>query len=74
MPYFVEMSEKPFSLIDLKLGQCELTFNSVSQLLNVLSRWKKPLVSLSIGENNLGRFVGMKFHAFIELTSNESLI
>ncbi|XP_027167763.1 NACHT, LRR and PYD domains-containing protein 5-like isoform X2 [Coffea eugenioides] len=65
MPYFVEMSEKPFSLIDLKLGQCELTFNSVSQLLNVLSRWKKPLTSLCIGENNLGSKIGALLGKFL---------
>ncbi|KAL3530334.1 hypothetical protein ACH5RR_009656 [Cinchona calisaya] len=56
--YFTEMSERPFALIDLKLGNCQLTCEGVSQLLGSLSTWKKPLSSLSVRENDLGSKMG----------------
>lgn len=57
IPYFSEMSETQFSLVDLRLENCELTYDGVGQLLRTLSTWKKQLRALSVGENDLRRFV-----------------
>ena len=57
MPYFVEMSERHSQFADLKVEDCELSCNVVSQLLAVLSTLKRPLDALAVGGNDLGRFV-----------------
>ena len=57
MPYFVEMSERHSQFADLKVEDCELSCNVVSQLLSVLSTLKRPLDALAIGGNDLGRLV-----------------
>lgn len=57
IPYFSEMSERLHPLVDLRLENCELTCKGVTELLRTLSTWKNPLRHLSIGENDLGRFV-----------------
>ncbi|KAG9142616.1 hypothetical protein Leryth_011690 [Lithospermum erythrorhizon] len=56
--FFIKMSEQQFHLVDLKLANCELTCFGVNQLLGVLSTTIKPLNSLSIGGNDLGKNVG----------------
>lgn len=54
IPYFVEASERHSPLADLSLGDCDLSCNGVTQLLDVLSTLKNPLHSLSIAHNELG--------------------
>lgn len=56
MPYFIRMAERINPFVDLNLEECKLTCNGVKRLLQVLSSFKKPLNSLRIGDNNLGRF------------------
>ena len=56
MPYFTRMAERITPFADLNLEECKLTFNGVKTLLQVLSSFKKPLNSLRIGDNNLGRY------------------
>lgn len=58
IPYFSEMSETHFPLVDLRLENCELTCDGVSQLLRTLSTWKKQLRALSVGENDLKSKIG----------------
>ena len=53
----MEASEKPSTLADLNLGDCDLSISGVTQLLDVLSNLKNPLHSLSIAHNKLGRLV-----------------
>ncbi|CAN0897769.1 hypothetical protein LINGRAHAP2_LOCUS19311 [Linum grandiflorum] len=54
VPYFAEASKGCFSLVDLKLDNCELSCKGVVELLDTLSTLKKPLHSLSIADNSLG--------------------
>lgn len=63
MPYFLEMSERQTPFIDLKLENCELSCNGVTELLLALSTFKKPLNALSIGENELGWLVWIHFNS-----------
>ncbi|KAL7179011.1 hypothetical protein ACSBR1_042386 [Camellia fascicularis] len=65
IPYFVEMSERDSHFADLKVENCELSCNGVSQLVGVLSTLKRPLDSLSIGENGLGNKVGAPLGNFL---------
>ncbi|PHT46671.1 hypothetical protein CQW23_15829 [Capsicum baccatum] len=65
IPYFKEMSRRDFPLVELKLESCELTYVGVSELLETLSTWRKPLNSLSIGGNSLGRDIGTPLGKFI---------
>ncbi|XP_028065188.1 uncharacterized protein LOC114268248 isoform X1 [Camellia sinensis] len=65
IPYFVEMSERDSHFADLKVENCELSCNGVSQLVGVLSTLKRPLDSLSIGENGLGSKVGAPLGKFL---------
>ncbi|KAM7501543.1 hypothetical protein LguiB_000447 [Lonicera macranthoides] len=65
MPYFLEMSERQTPFIDLKLENCELSCNGVTELLLALSTFKKPLNALSIGENELGCKVGVPMGKFL---------
>ncbi|KAL7247467.1 hypothetical protein ACSBR2_002390 [Camellia fascicularis] len=65
IPYFVEMSERDSHFADLKVENCELSCNGVSQLVGVLSTLKRPLDSLSIGENGLGSKVGAPLGNFL---------
>ncbi|CAI9105722.1 OLC1v1004720C1 [Oldenlandia corymbosa var. corymbosa] len=64
IPYLAEVSERPY-LRNLKLENCELTFDGVNQLLQTLSTWRKPLSSLSIRENHLGRKMGALLGKFL---------
>ncbi|XP_059660223.1 uncharacterized protein LOC132306717 isoform X2 [Cornus florida] len=65
IPCFVEMSERHFHLADLKLENCDLSCNGVSQLLEVLSTLSKPLNSLSIRDNDLGSKVGASLAKYL---------
>ncbi|XP_028113177.1 uncharacterized protein LOC114311249 isoform X1 [Camellia sinensis] len=65
IPYFVEMSERDSHFADLKVENCEPSCNGVSQLVGVLSTLKRPLDSLSIGENGLGSKVGAPLGKFL---------
>lgn len=60
IPYFIEASERNCPFADLNLENCELSCDGVTQLLNVLSTLRKPLRSLSVADNSLGRFVYLK--------------
>lgn len=63
--FFIMMSEQHFHLVDLKLGNCGLTCFGVNQLLDVLSNARKPLNSLSIGGNELGKGIGAPLGRFL---------
>ncbi|KAK9281438.1 hypothetical protein L1049_004340 [Liquidambar formosana] len=65
IPYIVEASERHSLLSDLKLENCELSCNGVTQLLEILSTLKKPLDSLSIADNGLGRRVAAPLGKFL---------
>ncbi|PSR86389.1 hypothetical protein CEY00_Acc32012 [Actinidia chinensis var. chinensis] len=65
MPYFVEMSERHSQFADLKVEDCELSCNVVSQLLSVLSTLKRPLDALAIGGNDLGSKAGAPLGKFL---------
>ncbi|THF98090.1 hypothetical protein TEA_012738 [Camellia sinensis var. sinensis] len=65
IPYFVKMSERDSHFADLKVENCEPSCNGVSQLVSVLSTLKRPLDSLSIGENGLGSKVGAPLGKFL---------
>lgn len=41
----------------LKLENCELSCDGVNHLLGALATFKRPLKSLSVADNYLGRFV-----------------
>ncbi|XAR61011.1 hypothetical protein NMG60_11034583 [Bertholletia excelsa] len=58
IPCLLEMSEKDSHITVLKLENCELSCNGLSQLLGALSTFKRPLDFLSIGGNELGNKVG----------------
>ncbi|KAL2556891.1 RNI-like superfamily protein [Forsythia ovata] len=64
-PYFIEMSGRPLPFSDLKLENCELTCDGVSQLLEVLSTMKTPLKMLSVGDNDLGSKMGRPLGKFM---------
>lgn len=59
IPYFVEASEKCFPFADLMLENCELSCHGVTYLIDTLSILQRPLKSLSVADNDLGRFVWM---------------
>ncbi|KAK3032181.1 hypothetical protein RJ639_035006, partial [Escallonia herrerae] len=65
IPYFAEVSKRQNPFIDLKLENCELSCLGVSQLLGVLATLKKPLNTLSIGDNKLGSKVGSHLGKFL---------
>lgn len=65
IPYFVEMSGRPLPFSDLKLENCELTCDGMSQLLEVLSTMKTPLNLLSVGGNGLGSKMGRPLGKFM---------
>lgn len=54
MPYVIEASDH-FS--ELNLENCELSCHGVSILVDTLLNLERPLKSLSIADNFLGRFV-----------------
>ncbi|ONH93047.1 hypothetical protein PRUPE_8G209500 [Prunus persica] len=55
IPYFVEASEKCFPFADLMLENCELSCHGVTYLIDTLSTLQRPLKSLSVADNDLGR-------------------
>lgn len=57
IPYFIEASEKCTPFVDLMLESCELSCDGVTLLIDTLSTLKRPLKSLSVADNDLGRFV-----------------
>ncbi|CAH9081067.1 unnamed protein product [Cuscuta europaea] len=57
--------EDKCKMVELRLENCELTFNGVSHLLESLSTLHKPLTSLSIGGNTLGSDIGESIGKFI---------
>lgn len=63
--YFKDMSQRYFSLVELKLESCELTCSGVCELLEVLSALRKPLSFLSIGGNYLGSEIGTPLGKFL---------
>ncbi|GAV63852.1 LRR_6 domain-containing protein [Cephalotus follicularis] len=65
IPYFVKASERCSPLGDLKLENCELSCNGVTQLLDALSTLKKPLNSLSVADNGLGSQVAAALGKFL---------
>ncbi|XP_057965670.1 uncharacterized protein LOC131156192 isoform X2 [Malania oleifera] len=69
-PYIIEASEGNSRLSNLRLENCELSCNGVTQLLEILSTFKKPLYSLSIADNDLGSQIAAplgKFGNFIKV-------
>ncbi|CAN1269977.1 NLR family CARD domain-containing protein 3 [Linum perenne] len=65
VPYFAEASKGCFSLVELKLDNCELSCNGAIELLDTLSNLKKPLNSLSIADNSLGSRMAETFGKFL---------
>lgn len=57
LPYFVEASEACSPFAKLYVESCDLSASGVIELLNTLSSFKRPLESLSIADNFLGRCV-----------------
>lgn len=53
----MEASEKCTPFADLMLEKCELSCHGVTQLIKTISSLRRPLKSLSVADNNLGRFV-----------------
>nr|DAD20148.1 TPA_asm: hypothetical protein HUJ06_021611 [Nelumbo nucifera] len=64
IPYFTEASERGSSLVDLKIENCSLSCNGVTQLLRSLSTLK-PLRTLSISDNELGSQVAAELAKFL---------
>ncbi|XP_052211050.1 uncharacterized protein LOC127813942 isoform X2 [Diospyros lotus] len=63
--YFIEISRRHSHFSDLKVENCELSCNGVSDLLDALSTLTGPLDSLSIGGNDLGSKVGAPLGKFL---------
>lgn len=67
MPYFTRMAERLTPYVELNLEECELTCDGVISLLQVLSSFKRPLNSLRIGDNNLGRLAFVLYYSIYVL-------
>ncbi|OVA02234.1 Leucine-rich repeat [Macleaya cordata] len=65
IPYFAEASERDSPLSDVKIENCNLSYDGVADLLRNLSTLKKPLNSLSIADNDLGRQVAEPLAKFL---------
>lgn len=65
IPYFSDASERCLSLADLNLENCELSSNGVTQLLDTLSNFRRPLKCLSLADNFLGSQVAVALGKFL---------
>ncbi|KAF6144342.1 hypothetical protein GIB67_024569 [Kingdonia uniflora] len=65
MAYLAEASERDFHLSDLKIENCNLSCNGVTQLLTSLTTLKKPLNCLSIADNDLGSQLAVALAGFL---------
>ncbi|XP_031405427.1 uncharacterized protein LOC116214214 isoform X2 [Punica granatum] len=63
--FFIEASEERCPLIELNLENCDLSRTGVTELFSTISSMKRPLRSLSIGDNNLGSQVAASLLGFI---------
>lgn len=57
IPYIMEAPDRCSPLAELYLENCELSCSGATELLDSLSNLKRPLNSLSLADNGLGRFV-----------------
>eukprot|EP01018_Ginkgo_biloba_P012063 Gb_27862 [translate_table: standard] len=73
IPYFQGVSEKDLSLVDVKFANCNITCIGASLLFDSLSTFKKPLCSLSVAHNNLGRSGATPLANFLKKTHIERL-
>ncbi|KAF8388328.1 hypothetical protein HHK36_026994 [Tetracentron sinense] len=65
IPYLIEASERNSPLADVKIENCDLSFNGVTQLLGTLSTLKKPPSTLSIADNDLGSEISEPLAKFL---------
>ncbi|XP_021651436.2 uncharacterized protein LOC110643388 [Hevea brasiliensis] len=71
IPYFVEAPERCSRLAELKLENCELSCDGVTQLLDTLSSLKRPLCSLTLADNGLGSLVAGALGKFLATSISE---
>ncbi|XP_044502364.1 NACHT, LRR and PYD domains-containing protein 14 isoform X2 [Mangifera indica] len=64
--YFNQVSEKSHPLAKLNLENCDLSCDGVIALLDMLSKLRKPLNSLSIADNVLGSQVASALAKFLD--------
>ena len=67
LPYFIEASEKGYPFAELHVENCELCEVGVIDLVSVLATLKRPLKSLSIANNVVGRWVWPPFEKLLLL-------
>ncbi|XP_047315193.1 NACHT, LRR and PYD domains-containing protein 13 isoform X2 [Impatiens glandulifera] len=65
VPVLVELSKRHSGIANLKVENCDLSSEGVDELLTGLSTLKRPLQSLSIRENDLGRPIGRSLGKFL---------
>lgn len=71
IPYLVDATKRHSFFSDLKFENCELSSNGVTELLETLSTFEKPLTSLSIAENDLGSQIAGPLGRFLGTSIKE---
>ncbi|KAL5990271.1 hypothetical protein ACLOJK_011168 [Asimina triloba] len=66
IPYFIGAFGRALPISDLRLENCNLSYNGAAELLMSLSTSKNPLLALSIADNNLGSDVAVPLAKFLE--------